>query len=90
MINHFRFSEKVPRPPWKISTKSPRILEREHVGLLGNTPRSEMKIDGNKDDVYKTNKHYRSKSVPATLTNSSKSKFGPPLSVLRLIFILFA
>ena len=51
--------------------------------------RSGKKMEGNNNNEYKTNKHYRSKSVPAALTNTSKSKSGPPLSVLKLNLILF-
>ena len=79
---HFKiflyFLEQVPRPPWQNSTKSPRILEKEYIGMLGNTQRNEKKYDRNNN---KTNKHQRSKSVPTTLTKSVRSKSGLHLSV---------
>ncbi len=50
---------------WQHTTKSPRILEKDHLATLDKTPSS------SKTDDVDTGLHRRSKSVPAKLVGST-------------------
>eukprot|EP00112_Aurelia_sp_Birch-Aquarium-sp1_P003722 Seg1418.2 transcript_id=Seg1418.2/GoldUCD/mRNA.D3Y31 product="Epithelial cell-transforming sequence 2 oncogene-like" protein_id=Seg1418.2/GoldUCD/D3Y31 len=66
-----------PRPQWQLTTKSPRLLEKDTLTTLQKHPTKKIKeIDINGNMLN----HKRSKSVPATLSSTKLNKSRRSLS----------